>query len=274
MSKKKKMAVIISCICLGLAVVILGWFMLCGYLWSWGPFSGMADARFRNLPGNGKEYSLERVEPLADSPLEGLRIGYLGSSVTYGAASLHTSFVEYIAKRNGTEYVKEAVSGTTLVDEGVGSYISRLRKMDTDQHFDLFVCQLSTNDATQNKSLGRISPQGTQEFDTHTVCGAMEYIVNYVADTWNCPVVFYTNAYYESAAYADMVEALAQLGEKYDIGIIDMYTDEAFNDITAEQRDLYMADDIHPTRAGYLLWWTPFMENCLGSFAERAGSEN
>jgi hypothetical protein len=42
-----------------------------------------------------------------------------------------------------------------------------------------------------------------------------------------------------------------------------MWSDEGFNAITKEQHTLYMADHIHPTRAGYLEWWTPYMEPVL-----------
>lgn len=267
MSKKKKIKIsVFVCVCLAFFVTV--WLMLCGYLWTWGPFSNMANLRFQKLPGNSDTYAVENTEPLSGSPLAGKHILYLGSSVTYGASSLQTSFVEYIAKRNSTTYQKEAVSGTTLVDEGVDSYISRLQKIDPNKSFDLFICQLSTNDATQKKPLGTVSETGAQDFDTSTVCGAVEYIINYVREIWNCPVVFYTNAYYESEEYAAMTAALYEIAEKYGIGIIDLYTDRDFNDIDDAQRALYMADDIHPTRAGYLEWWTPKMESVLYDLEE------
>ncbi len=203
-----------------------------------------------------------------NSPLKGRRILYLGSSVTYGSASQGVSFAEYIAARNGTEYVKEAVSGTTLAD-GKASYIERLRKLDKESKFDLFICQLSTNDATQRKPLG--SPSLTDKPDTATVCGAIEYIITYVREAWGCPVIFYTNSYYDNENYSDMVDALHKISELYGIGVIDLYRDEEFNNISQEQRDIYMADAIHPTKAGYLEWWTPKMEehiiNSLVSFS-------
>ena len=40
------------------------------------------------LPGNAEQYHLENVEPLADSPLKGKTICFLGSSVTNGSASI------------------------------------------------------------------------------------------------------------------------------------------------------------------------------------------
>lgn len=250
------------------AVMIVGWLMVCGYLWTWGPFSSLSDERFRRLAGNDEQYSLEKVTPLTNSPIAGMHVCYLGSSVTFGAASLQTSFVEYIAKRNSATYVKEAVSGTTLVDEGIDSYISRLKKIDQSTRFDLFVCQLSTNDATQNKQLGKVAGKG-QAYDIKTVCGAIEFIISYVRETWDCPVVFYTNSHYESETYASMVAALKEIRQVYGIGVIDLYTDEAFNDVSEDAYRLYMADNIHPTRAGYLLWWTPKIEEELYALVGR-----
>ncbi len=266
-SQKRKNAIPLVCVCV--VIFIVGWLMFCGYRWAWGPFSSLTNLRYQSFAGNGAAYDLDQVEPLETSPLDGQNICYLGSSVTYGASSLQTSFVEYIAVRNHMTYVKEAVSGTTLVDEGVNSYISRLKKLDTAAKYDLFVCQLSTNDATQHKPLGSVTAEENTDFDTSTVCGAMEYIITYAQKTWNCPVVFYTNAYYENAEYAAMVEALYQLRDKYGIGIIDLYSDKAFNTITDEERSLYMADAIHPTKAGYLLWWVPQMEAVLYGIVEQ-----
>lgn len=206
---------------------------------------------------------MTKSQSLNNSPLDGLRICYLGSSVTFGWASGAQSFVEFIARRNNTAFVKEAVSGTTLVmtDENDGSYVSRIKKLDAAEKFDLFICQLSTNDATQNKPLGDVDST-----DVATVCGAINTIIDYVAATFGCPVIFYTNAYYKSQSYSAMVGALNRIAEVRGIGVINLYSDTAFNDITPEQRALYMADDIHPTKLGYLEWWTPKMEAYLYDF--------
>lgn len=64
-------------------------------------------------------YSVANTPALADSPLKGKTILFLGSSVTCGSAPGQESFVEYMVKRDGILAVKEAVSGTTLVDETV-----------------------------------------------------------------------------------------------------------------------------------------------------------
>ncbi len=261
MTKKcKKATVITVSVIAGLLAAVLLGLILTGYFVGWGPFNKMANIRFAKMEGNGEKYSVANVQPLEDSPISGMNVCYLGSSVTYGASSLQESFVEFIAKRNGTAFVKEAVSGTTLVTNGAGggSYVSRLKKIDKNVRFDLFVCQLSTNDASQNKPLGSVDST-----DTTTVCGAINAIVDYAKATWNCPVIFYTNTYYPSDAYSAMVEALKEIARMKDFGVIDLYTDESFNAITEAQRELYMADKIHPTKAGYLEWWTPKMEEYI-----------
>lgn len=218
--------------------------------------------------GNSPAYDPENVTSIGDTALKGKTIGYLGSSVTYGASAGGVSFVEYIAKHLQTSYVKEAVSGTTLVDNGENSYISRLEAMDTAQPLDLFVCQLSTNDANTDSPLGQIAADGEEPFDTSTVAGAIEHIIVYIRDTFNCPIVFYTNAYYGNSRYAAMVDLLKTAQEKYGIGVIDLYTDGSFNELSETRRQVYMADDVHPTKAGYLLWWTPVMETYLTEYYE------
>ena len=216
-------------------------------------------------------YDVENVEALSDSPLSGKRICYLGSSVTYGARANGVSFVEFISARNSCDFVKEAVSGTTLVEEegdsylGENSYIRRmLNNISTNEKFDAFVCQLSTNDATKKLPLGEISAsKDLDAFDTKTIIGAMEYIIVYAMRTWDCPVIFYTGTKYESEEYQKMVEALLKLQEKYEIGVINLWDDAEMNAVSDRDYIRYMYDPVHPTKEGYLDWWTPKMEECL-----------
>jgi len=180
--------------------------------------------------------------------LSGKRVLFLGSSVTYGSAANGESFADMLAEY-GCNVVKEAVSGTTLVDDGPDSYVSRMKTMDSSIKADLFVCQLSTNDASQGKPMGAADGR----MDTSTIAGAIEYIIDYAKRTWRCPVAFYTNPRYDSDPYAKMVALLKEC----DVQIIDLWSDDDFNSITDEQRARYMADPIHPTREGYREWWLP-----------------
>lgn len=214
--------------------------------------------------GNYGEYGLESTIATENSPIKDKTIIFLGSSVTYGYGSLGVSFADFLEKSDEIHAVKEAVSGTTLVDEKSNSYVSRLKTIDKNIKADAFVCQLSTNDATKEKTLGKVSDSfDINSFDTKTVAGAIEYIIAYAKDTWNCPVIFYTQAKYDSEYYGEMVSLLLEIQEKWDITIIDFWNDEEINDITEEERSLYLVDHIHPTKAGYKLWWLPKIQEIL-----------
>lgn len=101
-----------------------------------------------------------------------------------------------------------------------------------------------------------------------TVTGAMEYIICYSKQTWHCPVVFYTNTRYKSKEYATMVSRLLELQKKWNIGVIDLWNNNALNRVSEKQYNLYMSDAIHPTKAGYLEWWTPFIEEKLYGYVK------
>ena len=255
MKKRTKVILIILA-----AVVVLqaAWIAFCGWKWGWGPFHKLSEYRYRSMAGNADRYAVSQVKPSGDETLKGKTVIFLGSSVTYGAASLGESFADDLSARLQCNVVKEAVSGTTLSTTSPNSYVTRLDNIKTRQA-DLFICQLSTNDASQKKPLGEVTDsERMEDFDTDTVAGAMEYIIAYAKDKWNCPVAFYTNPKYDSTEYAAMVELLYQIRDKWGISVIDLWTE--LPEITEEERALYMADAIHPTRAGYLERWTPVME--------------
>ena len=213
--------------------------------------------------GNKGQYS-EVNEMQTESVLKGKTIIFLGSSVTFGYGSLGESFVDFLEASDGIIPIKEAVSGTTLADLKSSSYVSRMKTIDVSLKADAFICQLSTNDATKKVPLGEISEGfNLSDFDTKTVAGATEYIIAYAKKTWDCPVIFFTQAKYESAEYEKMTELLYEIKEKWDIEIIDLWNNESINNISEEERKLYLVDSIHPTKAGYRDWWLPEFQSAL-----------
>lgn len=262
--KKNKTLIIIACVVVALTA---GQLVILGALAGIGPLKFMRQNKLARLPGNAPEYHIENLTPLADSPLKGKRLLFLGSSVTRGDAALGVSMAEYIQFLDGCNVVKSAVNGTTLTDTGSNSYVSRLKGIDPAQSFDAVIVQLSTNDATKKKPLGEvIESRSLSDFDTQTVLGAMEYIIAYSQEIWNCPVVFYTGTKYDSEAYQAMVDGLLRIQEKWDIGVIDLWNDPEMNAVSAEEYAVYMNDPIHPTQAGYLKWWTPKFESYLYNY--------
>ncbi|MCR4718215.1 MAG: SGNH/GDSL hydrolase family protein, partial [Firmicutes bacterium] len=180
-----------------------------------------------------------------------------------GAASGGISFADELCKKTGYKMIKEAVSGTTLVDDSSDSYVSRLRKISVDTA-DLLVCQLSTNDATNKKPLGEVGDgKKINEFDLKTVAGALEYIIAYTKEKWECPVLFYTNPRYNSEEYQRMVELLKKVSHKWNVPVLNLWEDAEFNSHIYGKREEYMADAIHPTLAGYREWWLPYFEKAV-----------
>lgn len=262
--KKRNVKKIVVRVLIGVAAFLLAEWCFIGWKFNFGPFKALGEIRLKGMPGNSDDYDFSKIEPMENSPLHGKTVLFLGSSVTNGAAALHQSIPEYFAARMGCTAIKEAVDGTTLCDTGKSSYIQRmLNNVDPDQQIDLVVCQLSTNDASKGMPLGDFGD------DTATITGAIEYIIRYAKETWHCPVVFYTNARYDSDAYPAMVSRLYEIAEKEDVGVLDLWSDDAFNSISEEQRALYMKDNIHPYKSGYRDWWGPELEKQLLAYLEQ-----
>ncbi|GAA6377549.1 hypothetical protein I230019B6_29100 [Firmicutes bacterium i23-0019-B6] len=229
------------------------------------------------------KFEEKKEEKDTSDSLSGLDIAWLGSSVTYGQAAQGYSMADEIAaNHSATTSYKYTISGTTLADcktasslptdgnGSHGSYVERLKQLDTSRKYDLFIVQLSTNDATAGIPMGEISKsKELSDQDTATVIGAMEYIIAYVEENWDCPVMFYTGTKYDSEQYAQMVDDLLKLQEKWGIGVIDLWNDAEMNAVTPEQYTKYMKEDgVHPLRDGYVEWWTPKFEEAITSYIE------
>ncbi|WDF83130.1 SGNH/GDSL hydrolase family protein [Lacticaseibacillus pabuli] len=230
---------------------------------------GAGAAAYRFIPrplkalviGNAPQYAPERLILNTDSPLYGKRIGFLGSSITYGAAAGGKSFVEDLVAQDGVIATKSAISGTTLAGSTPKTYVSRIvTDFDNSQPLDAFVCQLSTNDSRQGLAMGQISE--TNHYDVQTTIGAMEFICQYVADNFGCPMVFYTCVRKSDSDYEELIRQLYALQTKWNCSVIDLWGDPVLKHRTALSPNSMM-DDAHPTRLGYETMWLPIFERDL-----------
>ena len=182
--------------------------------------------------------------------LKDKNILFLGSSITYGAQSGGVSFADIMCEQRQANMIKVAVSGTTLADINEYSYVSRLKKVDVNKKIDLFVCQLSANDATKNATI-----EQTED--------AIRFIIEHVKENFKCPIVFYTVVYFENDHYPKMIDLLYRLQKEYGFKILDLYNDKDMRAVSKEDFKKYMADCLHPNLTGYREWWTPkFIEFC------------
>ena len=217
--------------------------------------------------------------------LEGKVIGYLGSSITQGFRSDGVAFPEYIAQLSGSTTIKQAIPGGTLaLKEGYREevcYINQLLDgaLTDVEHLDALVVQLSTNDVGAGIPIGEVSESfASEDQDYKTIIGAMEYITAYAKEKWDCPVMFYINAYLSDEAceafangdeatlkvlheqyqdmYEQMIDALYQVVDKWDLGVADLWNDEYVRSASLDLRNFFMDDPIHPHKAGYYFWYT------------------
>ena len=252
---------------------------------------------------NDASFDPVNIKERKQTTLKGKTIYWLGSSVLLGAASDEYSMADYIAVRNDAVCVKEAVSGTTLKSmDNKQDYVNRLLDstvLDKNAKIDAFIVQISTNDVLAKEQWGAVTTADVtdrNQFDLSTSLGGVEYIISYIHETWNCPVYFFSGSYFGTTPvngyvrdafwnsgddYGELVGLVQQAVDKwnamegYDVQMIDLYNDAAFNSsITTEEYRYYMdsifrggdtyADDpIHPRKAGYLYWWTPYFEEFL-----------
>ena len=119
------------------------------------------------------------------------------------------------------------------------------------------------------RALGRtlaedvLAQEYVPDFDRSTVDG---YALR-ARDTFGCPVAFYTGTYCEKENYAEMVALLHEIEAKWNIGVIDMFNDEAMTAVFGtEQYDVYMFDQVHPYKVGYVEWWTPVIDAYLRDY--------
>ena len=206
-------------------------------------------------PGNLPKYNVSTLEAKEGSPLKDKNLIFLGSSVTRGFGSYQQSFVDMIAKTTGANVQKYAVSGTTLVDKKgmLGeSYPHRLKEIDPKSPCDIFVCQLSTNDATKKFAIEDIRK------DT-------QGIIDYVKQTWNCPIVFYTNPEYNDENYKKMVDMINDMAKDGDIQVIDLWHDAQANE--KQNKSHTALNGVHPTKKGYQVW-TPIITEALEAIAQ------
>lgn len=222
---------------------------------------------YKKISPNDPYWDTLHAPKIPDSPLKGKRLFFLGSSVTLGLRSANESVADYLAAQDGVLIVKEAVSGTTLRQENPAdlSYLSRLLRSEAYRgrdKFDAVIIQLSTNDAWDEKKLGL----PLENENPATTYGAIEALITAVTKRFGCPVFFYSGAHYSEMngkTYAELVKGMAAIAEKRQIGFLNLYDNQAFNDLAVAHYPYWMSDGIHPFRSGYRAWWTPYFRAYL-----------
>lgn len=204
--------------------------------------------------------------------LEGLKINFLGDSITEGEGTSKKENVYHaVLKRNAglAETRNYGISGTRIALQrgteqrpknnwvDVNSFCERFDKMDDDA--DAVVVFGGTNDFGHGDA-----PMGTFENRTpDTFYGACHYLFSGLIKKYlGKPVVIMTPLHrlnenaksgYEEKGYhtlKEYVNAIRDVAEYYSLPVLDLYATSEIQPAIKEIQDTYMPDGLHPSDKG------------------------
>ena len=208
--------------------------------------------------------------------LEGLKINFLGDSITFGVGASNPDAVYHaILKRevNLAEARNYGISGTKIaIQKGtlekpkddyidVNSFCERFEQMDDDA--DVVVVFGGTNDYGAGDA-----PIGTFADRTpDTFYGACHYLFSGLVKKYlGKPIVIMTplhrldedrsscpNKNADSKPLRVYVNIIREVAEYYSLPVLDMYANSGIQPELKEIRDAFVPDGTHPNDAGYAL---------------------
>ncbi|MCQ2425721.1 MAG: SGNH/GDSL hydrolase family protein [Lachnospiraceae bacterium] len=214
---------------------------------------------------------LETFAREANSPLEGMRVLFLGDSLGAGQwdDGRVRAWAGRIAEQFGTISDNQAIGGYCFSNiRGSGPMIlNQLNKVRRNE-YDMVILEGGVNDAWGTvDGTNKVAPVGEMsdsfdpdDFDVSTFAGGFEKTLSMVFDYYGDATVGYIAVFNMKAAtgigkvtemepYYDMAKKIC---EKWDVAYLDMYHDDYVNDeLMAVTTSKYLKDPVHPNKEGY-----------------------
>lgn len=221
--------------------------------------------------------------------LEGLKINFLGDSITEGCGTTNMEedrFTTLIAKNTGAICRNYGIGGTRIAPQYKpsvqprwdGDFLKRMEEMDPDA--DVVVVFGGTNDFGHGDA-----PVGNFEDRTPaTFCGALHTLCRRLLEKYpESTIVFLTPLHRrgEESIYGEevwnpekmvkaplktYVDLIRQTAEYYSLPVLDLYAVSGMQPAVEVIRDKYMPDSLHPNTEGHKILTrliTRFLENLL-----------
>lgn len=137
---------------------------------------------------------------------------------------------------------------------------------------DAIIFDGGVNDINNNITMGNIADSYDSNYDTTTICGAMESVLQYIMDTYPLSVKLYIipHSFAKNNSYLDPVHAkMIEICKKWNMPYLDM---RKFSQIamTANNKSKYtrnastgVGDGVHPTEAWYRTFYAPLVDRRL-----------
>ena len=182
-----------------------------------------------------------------------LTMASIGDSITLGlckGVAMSEPYPNLVEDELGLSYVYNlGIGGSTIYNKNIKSMVNRFTNIPND--VDIISLMGGVNDWAQNVPLGTINDN-----NANTIYGALNYISTTLKSNYPNAFIFYMSPLpvsdaklneYSATEYslADVSQAFKNIGAKYDIPILDLYSLSGFEDVC---NDSNATDGVHPNQ--------------------------
>lgn len=214
----------------------------------------------------------------SDKPFSGTLYTF-GDSIAKGTGSHRYTYSDMFAREHGLEAINRTISAGFLcsvspnnnhICQDVIDYI--------DKEYDYILIEGGRNDYFFNSEIGEVSPEGENDFDMNTVCGALEAAFSHIREVSPKSKVIFVmmhDAANQSKiknklglTFDDYERAIIEVCQKYCVSVSDSYnTGLKTGDISVASKFTYhyfevfpTGDCVHPSEEAYKLFYLPQLE--------------
>lgn len=221
-----------------------------------------------------EEYMAKNPINIPESPYKGKTIVAFGDSIIAGWGWKEgTGIVQPLKEKypDGT-WINNAESGANIAISNNPAHtpiIFQIRSY-TGQP-DAIIFDGGVNDLNNNIAMGNISDSYDSNYDTTTICGAMESALQYVMDTFPLAVKLYIIPHsFSKNNYVDSVhEKMIEICKKWNMPYLDMRKCAQIA-MTSKNKSKYtrnantgVGDGVHPTETWYRKFYAPLVDRRL-----------
>lgn len=202
-----------------------------------------------------------------------------GDSIATGVGSHSYSYANIFAEENNLTLINKATTGSQLSsgDKTKDHICENIIKEVSGKSRYIFI-EGGNNDYYFGGKLGKVTPDGTKDFDMNTTCGALEAALTHLKE--KCPdtkVIFIlihnaggraTTKNGIGLTFNDYANSIRAVCKKYGVPIADCLNNSAFNTEDTALSDKYThkfngvfptGDGVHPTEEAYREFYMPLI---------------
>lgn len=221
-----------------------------------------------------EEYMAKNPINIPESPYKGKTIVAFGDSIIAGWGWREGTGIVQPLKEKYPDgiWINNAESGANIAISNSPAHtpiISQIRSY-TGQP-DAIIFDGGVNDLNNNIAMGNISDSYDSNYDTTTICGAMESALQYVMDTFPLAVKLYIIPHsFSKNNYVDSVhEKMIEICKKWNMPYLDMRKCAQIA-MTSKNKSKYtrnantgVGDGVHPTETWYRKFYAPLVDRRL-----------